>query len=106
MEDNQDITSSIPPGVEGWNWGAFFLNGIWGIGNKTYIALLAFVPILNVFMMFFLGLKGNRLAWKNKEWESVEHFKSAQRKWNVAGLIALAIYLILFFIEAWSVIAS
>lgn len=106
MENNshQDIAKNVPAEIEGWNWGAFFLNGIWGIGNKTYIALLAFIPIINVFMMVILGLKGNKMAWKNKEWDSVEHFLRVQRYWNIAGLVALGVYIILFFVEIWKVV--
>lgn len=101
-EENTD--NSIPESIKGWNWGAFFLNGIWGLGNKTYIALLAFVPIINIPVMIYLGLKGNELAWNNKEWESVEHFKSIQRTWNIVGLVALAIYVVVVFFEFWDII--
>lgn len=106
MENGSDgeIIKGVPEGIDQWNWGAFFLNGFWGLGNKTYIALLAFVPILNVFMMFILGKKGNKMAWKNGDWESVEHFKTVQSYWNTAGLIAFVLYIILFLIEFWSVI--
>ena len=30
----------IPPEIDRWNWGAFLLNWIWGVGNNTFIALL------------------------------------------------------------------
>jgi len=49
--------SVVPPEIKGWNWGAFLLNWIWGIGNSTYIALLMFVPLVNIFMFLFLVLK-------------------------------------------------
>jgi hypothetical protein len=29
-----------PDGVAGWSWGAFLLNWIWAIFNKSYIGLL------------------------------------------------------------------
>lgn len=103
-KSHQDITDSIPAEIDEWNWGAFFLHGIWGLGNKTYIALFAFVPVINVVMMFILGFKGNKMAWKNKEWESIEHFKSVQRYWNIAGLVAFVIYGIIFILEFWSVV--
>ena len=35
----------IPPELDRWNWGAFLLNWIWGVGNNTYIALLTLVPL-------------------------------------------------------------
>ena len=76
---------------KGWNWGAFFLNWIWGIGNKTYIALLMFIPFVNIVMLFMLGAKGNEWAWKNREWESVEQFKKVQKAWAVWGFILFLI---------------
>lgn len=101
MEEKNKTTidESVPESIKGWNWGAFFLHGIWGLGNKTYIALLAFVPVVNVPVMIFLGLKGNEIAWKNKEWDSIEHFKTVQRNWNVAGMATFSIYIIVVLIE-------
>ena len=75
----------IPPEIRGWNWGAFFLSWIWGIGNNTYIALLALIPVVGLVMHFVLGAKGNRWAWKNGRWDSVAHFKRVQRRWAIAG---------------------
>ena len=34
----------IPDGVRGWSWGAFLLNWIWAIGNRTWIGLLVIAP--------------------------------------------------------------
>jgi len=81
--------SVVPPEIKGWNWGAFLLNWIWGIGNSTYIALLMFVPLVNIVMFFVLGAKGNEWAWKNRTWRDIEHFKQTQKKWRNAGLILL-----------------
>jgi hypothetical protein len=77
----------IPPGVAGWSWGAFLLNWIWAIGNRTWIGLLALVPYLGFIAAIYLGVKGRELAWRNKQWDSVEHFNSVQRKWTIWGLI-------------------
>jgi len=82
--------SIVPSEVEGWNWGAFFLHWIWGLFNATPIALLMFVPGAGLIMMFVLGVKGNEWAWRNQNWQSIEHFKSVQRKWAMWG-IGLAI---------------
>ena len=76
----------IPAEISGWNWGAFFLNWIWGVGNSTYFALLALVPYVGVVMIFVLGAKGSTWAWRNHRWDSVEHFKRVQRKWAWWGL--------------------
>ncbi|GLR04368.1 hypothetical protein GCM10007906_19560 [Vibrio hyugaensis] len=90
--------SVVPPEIKGWNWGAFLLNWIWGIGNSTYIALLMFVPLVNIFMFFILGAKGNEWAWRNRTWRSIEHFKQTQKKWRNAGLIIFFVIFPLFFI--------
>ncbi len=84
----QGVAAVIPPELDRWNWGAFLLNWIWGIGNNTYIALLMFVPGVNLVMLFVLGFKGSKWAWRNKRWQDVDHFKRVQRRWAIAGVIA------------------
>lgn len=79
--------AEIPPELDRWNWGAFFLNWIWGIGNSVFIALLALIPIVNIVMMFVLGAKGSRWAWQKRAWRDAEHFRRTQRGWAIAGLI-------------------
>ncbi len=79
----QGEAAVVPPEIQGWNWGAFLLTWIWGIGNNVMIALLA---LIIPFWGIYLGLKGNELAWRNKQWESVEHFKQVQRRWALWGL--------------------
>jgi hypothetical protein len=78
---NLENQKPIPDGVKGWNWGAFMLTWIWGICNGTLISLLALIPGVHFIMMFVLGIKGNEWAWANKNWDSVEQFHRAQRKW-------------------------
>ncbi len=94
--------SVVPDEIKGWNWGAFLLNWIWGIGNSTFIALLMFVPFVNFVMIFVLGAKGNEWAWKNRTWRDVEHFKSTQKKWRNAGLIFIFIVLPIIVISVMS----
>jgi hypothetical protein len=77
----------IPPEIDRWNWGAFLLSWIWGVGNNTFIALLTLVPIVGFVMLFVLGAKGSRWAWRNGRWDSVEHFKRVQRLWAIWGVI-------------------
>ena len=83
----QGAASVVPPEIMGWSWGGFFLNWIWGIFNGVYIALLALIPFVNLVMIFVLGIKGREWAWRNKKWESIEHFKQTQKTWAIAGLI-------------------
>jgi hypothetical protein len=77
----------IPAELDRWNWGAFLLNWIWGVGNNTFIALLMFVPFVGLVMPFVLGAKGSRWAWRNGRWDSVEHFKRVQRLWAIWGVV-------------------
>ncbi len=79
--------AEIPAELDRWNWGAFLLHWIWGIGNSVFIALLMFVPLVNIVMMFVLGARGSRWAWRNRAWRDAEHFRSVQRKWAIAGVI-------------------
>ena len=78
-----NVPAEIPPELDRWNWGAFLLNWIWGLGNDTFIALLTLVPGLGFIMMIVLGLRGNRWAWRNGRWDSVEHFRRVQRRWAI-----------------------
>lgn len=80
---NQD---RIPDGVKGWSWGAFLLNWVWAIGNRSWIGLLALVPYLGWIVVFWLGFKGREMAWKNRRWDSLEHFNRVQRKWSQWGI--------------------
>lgn len=81
----EEVEDDLPDEIRGWNWGAFFLNWIWGLGNKTYIALAMFIPGVNLLVPFLLGFMGNKWAWRNGEWEDVDDFLASQRRWAVAG---------------------
>ena len=88
-----------------FNWGAFALDWIWGLGNKSYITLitiplwcLCFIPqvmllsgILSFGFSIWFGIKGNEWAWQNKHFNSVEAFHNYQRKWAIAGVIYIII---------------
>jgi len=81
----------VPEEIKGWSWGAFLWGWIWGLSNRTYIALLTLVPLVNWVMVFVVGFKGNEWAWRNKKWVSVEEFKQVQRSWAKWGLVLLVI---------------
>jgi hypothetical protein len=98
--------AAVPPEVDRWNWGAFLLSWIWGIGNNTYIAFLTFVPLVGIVMPFVLGAKGSAWAWRNKRWDSVAEFKATQRKWAIAGLITIAGLVILCVVSITAIFAT
>lgn len=80
------IDDGVPPGVKGWSWGAFLLNWVWAIGNSTWIGLLALVPYVGLVVAIWLGVKGREMAWKNRHWDSYEHFDRVQRRWSAWGV--------------------
>jgi len=86
----------LPATLKGWNWGAFFLTWLWGLGNGAYIGLLYFipVPIVQLILPFVMGAKGNRWAWANKRWQDETHFKRVQRRWTVGGLVFFVLMIV------------
>ncbi|MCX6000840.1 MAG: hypothetical protein NTU41_15010 [Chloroflexi bacterium] len=84
-----------PPEVRGWNWGAFFLTWIWGIGHGVWISLVCLIPYVNIVFAFVLGAKGNQWAWQSRQWESVDRFKKTQRIWAWVGLVVFLVGLAL-----------
>ena len=91
----QGAMAVVPREIQGWNWGAFLLTWIWGLGNNVLIALLMFVPFVNFVMWFVLGAKGSEWAWRNKRWDSVEQFRRVQRTWTKWGVIVALVSLAL-----------
>lgn len=84
----QGSTAVLPEEIRGWNWGAFLLNWIWSIGNKSYVvfSLISIIPYIGIIMWIVLGIKGNEWAWQNRQWKNVEQFKDIQRTWAYCGV--------------------
>ena len=87
--------AEFPEGVKGWSWGAFFLNWVWAIGNRTWIGLLALIPYVGLIVAIWLGFKGREMAWKNKQWDNLEHFNRVQKKWSRWGVGVMLVCLVL-----------
>ncbi len=87
----------VPAEIDRWNWGAFLLNWIWGVGNNTYVALLTLVPLFGILIMpFVLGARGSRWAWRNGRWDSIAHFRRVQRAWALWACIVYLCLIALF----------
>jgi hypothetical protein len=106
-------TAMLPTELRGFNWGAFFCPWAWALTNKTYIGLIAFlplimgatdmktgsiatlgwslilVPFISLTTSIALGLKGSEMAWQNRQWESIGDFKAVQTKLVRVDLILL-----------------
>ena len=96
----------VPDEIQGWNWGAFFVPGVWCITNHVWIGLVSwadFSIVTTIFtfgmtwplMAILLGAKGNEWAWKSRRWKSVKEFKRHQRLWAIVGFFIFIILLIL-----------
>ena len=89
---NQNLTNNSGQGKNSpvvsivsdrFNWGAFFFGWFWGIFNRSLITLIeipaCFVPfiggILVLALSIWFGVEGNKWAWQNKKWESIEEFR-------------------------------
>lgn len=83
----QGQSSVLPSEIRGFNWGAFFLSWIWALAHRTWIGLLALIPVVGLVMCFVLGFKGNEWAWRNRHYPSIADFKKAQKSWAIAGLV-------------------
>src|SRR5213078_1642241 len=70
-----------------WNWGAFLLGPIWGIGNGVFRSLLTLVPFYGIYEWIMLGRHGNSWAWDKREWRDIESFHTTQRKWAMWGIV-------------------
>jgi len=98
-----------PAGIGRLNWGAFAFSWIWGLGNRTYIALLALLPPLNLVMPFVLLFKGDKWAWQNDRWRDLEHFRTVQKHWAIAAAVVYglgAAFFVGIFVVAFAVLAS
>lgn len=124
--ENQKVSSELPPELNKFNWGAFILTWIWGVGHGVWVALLiiaidfgmriigaavifwggeigALVTLLIVLLgmggelgfALWLGLKGNKLAWKTGRYNDVEKFKATEKKWAIVGLILFLVGLLM-----------
>ena len=87
----QGKSAIVPESVRGLAWGAFFWTFIWGIFNRTWLSMLVFVPVVGMVMPFVLLFKGREWAWRNKQWDSPEHFNRVQRLWAIVGLVIIVL---------------
>lgn len=93
-----------------FNWGAFFGTWIWGLFNKTYVTLwmlILWITPWGMLCSIYWGLKGNELAAKNRDWDSLQAFKKSQERqtfWFV--IFSIVILPILYFIIIFAIVAG
>lgn len=111
IDDEISTEAQIDKEMKKFNWGAFLLGWIWGVGNSTYnsfvytdiiLTVLGFMPIkipflglVSLGLHIYMGIKGNEWALENKEWLNLAQFTETQKKWVVGAFAFIAI---MFFI--------
>lgn len=101
-----------PEEIQRWNWSAFILGPIWGLVHGIWWSVVGFLPFLPlspafrsigfvvlVGVMLILGLKGNEMAWRARQWDSAEKFLAIQQRWatwSIVFAIGVLVALILF----------
>jgi hypothetical protein len=107
----QGKTSIIPPEIDKWNWGSFSFTWVWGIYHGVYyfpflavlagigirlslmltgtirLVLLSLFIITELVVILICGRFGNKWAWQNKKWPSLEIFQERQKLWSSSGLV-------------------
>ncbi len=99
--NNSGTGGPVPEEIKGWNWGAFWLNWIWGIAHNVWLSLLVFC--LGWIWAIVLGIKGNEWAWQHRRFDSIEQFKQTQAVWSKWGWIIFAIQLVIGIL--WAIFA-
>lgn len=85
--------------IRGWNWAAFLLTWVWGVPHRVWVSLLALIPVINIIIAIYLGLKGNEIAWRQNRYLSVQEYKDSQRlwlRWSLIVCIATIIFILIF----------
>lgn len=107
---------------KGWNWGAFLLGWIWGVGHSCWWPLFATIGInilsfllvvaapvigvviyslsctLQLAMAIYLGAKGNSIGWENGCYENIDHFRKKEHNWTIAALVIWGLYIIVLLV--------
>jgi len=79
--------SPVPAGL---NWGAFVFPYFWSSahGLQDWARISFYFPNI---ASFYLLINGNRLAWENRSFASVDEFKKVEKAWTRWGLIGLSV---------------
>ncbi len=103
---------TFPYHLNSFSWGAFGLWPLWGIWNgagwlfavNLLLGWMSATPLfvisvpITLFISLRYGFIGKRFSWQKLDWSSIENFEKYQKAWDVAGVIAITVSVILFII--------
>jgi len=78
---------SAPDGV---NWGGFLLPFFWSFAHKAWLWMAISFFCLPVAAVYLL-IAGNKVAWENRQFASLDEFKKVQKAWTIWGLIIVPV---------------
>lgn len=104
-----------PTYLRQWNWGAFFLPGLWPLTHGlVWLAVAEWAMGVGEFLLrtqppgpfeilwvvllavsLILGMTGNRIALSNRLFTSDREFVACENAWRNAGFVVFAIYVLL-----------
>lgn len=79
--------SILPDEARGFSWGAFFCGPLWGFPYRIWVSILALVPGIGALVWLWMGFNGREMAWRAREWDSVQTFLKSERRWTRVGLV-------------------
>lgn len=87
--------------VRKWSWGGFFLGFIWALASRLYglailFLVLSFIPIVNLILAIYLGIKGRGLVWKSGKWTDMGQFTQRQKLLDKIGIILFFVLLVIY----------
>ncbi|HEY3298568.1 MAG TPA: hypothetical protein VGK34_07930 [Armatimonadota bacterium] len=89
---------------EGMNWGGFLLPFFWSIAHKAWIWMVVGLiasPIASIALL----ITGNKVAWNNRKFASVDEFRKVQKAWTMWGVIILVVSVV-GTVVMWGTIAA
>lgn len=103
------VLQSLTPELTKWNWGAFGCSIFWAAAMKQWgwfagflvFFVLSLFPIAPIVMLLspiaswiasiYLGINGSKLAWKSRDWSSIQQFNDTQKVWGIWGKVLFGI---------------
>lgn len=100
--ENTYSQAEIDKELDKWNWGAFLCSWIWAAYHKIYwplaIIIVGCIPYLGqvsaLVLAVYLGFTGSTKAWNSGRYANFESYKSAQKKWALAGVLLFIVGII------------
>lgn len=100
-DERMSLPENLPPEFRKFNWGAFGCTFIWAASMNLWfwfgwflLMILVFYPLYWI-PAVYLGINGNRFAWKSGRWDSLQQFEETQKVWAIWGKVMFGIAVLL-----------